>query len=54
MARGKALDGLVPEHMNLNAVVTAHLQPWAKAKMEATDGVGDDTGGVCQPDGIFR
>lgn len=54
MARGKALDGLVPEHMNLNAVVTAHLQPWAKAKMEATDGVADDTGGVCQPDGIFR
>src|SRR5579863_7936618 len=39
---------------NLNALITAHLQPWAKVKMEATDGVADDTGGVCQPDGIFR
>jgi hypothetical protein len=34
--------------MDLNSVVIAHL------KMEATDGVADDTGGVCQPDGIFR
>jgi hypothetical protein len=38
----------------LNALVTPHLQPWAKARMEATDGVAEDTGQVCLPDGIFR
>jgi hypothetical protein len=38
----------------LNDLVIAHLQPWAKARMEATDGVADDTGQVCLPDGIFR
>ncbi len=54
MARGKDLAGFKPLNMDLNSVVIAHLQPWALAKMEATDGVADDTGGVCQPDGIFR
>jgi hypothetical protein len=38
----------------LNDLIVPHLQPWAKARMEATDGVADDTGGVCLPDGIFR
>jgi len=38
----------------LNDLIVAHLQPWAKARMEATDGVADDTGQVCLPDGIFR
>jgi len=38
----------------LNDLIIPHLQPWAKARMEATDGVADDTGGVCLPDGIFR
>jgi hypothetical protein len=38
----------------LNDLINPHLQPWAKARMEATDGVADDTGGVCQPDGVFR
>jgi hypothetical protein len=38
----------------LNDFVTPHLQPWAKARMEATDGIADDTGQVCLPDGIFR
>jgi hypothetical protein len=38
----------------LNNLIIPHLQPWAKARMEATDGVADDTGGVCLPDGIFR
>src|SRR5260370_49478 len=38
----------------LNNLITPHLQPWAKARMEATDGVADDTGQVCLPDGIFR
>ena len=54
VARGKALGGLQRLSPNLNAVVTAHLQPWARVKMEATDGVADDTGQVCQPIGIFR
>jgi hypothetical protein len=38
----------------LDKLITPHLQPWAKARMEVTDGVADDTGGVCLPDGIFR
>ena len=38
----------------LNQLIIPHLQPWAKARMEATDGVADDTGQVCLPDGIFR
>jgi hypothetical protein len=38
----------------LNKLIVAHLQPWAKARMEATDGIADDTGQVCLPDGIFR
>jgi hypothetical protein len=38
----------------LNRLIIPHLQPWAKARMEATDGVADDTGQVCLPDGIFR
>jgi hypothetical protein len=38
----------------LNNLIVAHLQPWAKARMEATDGIADDTGQVCLPDGIFR
>src|SRR5512140_1861720 len=38
----------------LNDLITPHLQPWAKARMEATDGIADDTGQVCLPDGIVR
>ncbi len=38
----------------LNDLITPHLQPWAKARMESTDGIADDTGQVCLPDGIFR
>ena len=38
----------------LNDLITPHLQPWAKARMEATDGIADDTGQVSLPDGIFR
>ena len=52
--RGKNLGDLKPLNPNLNDVITAHLQPWARARMEATDGVADDTGAICQPDGIFR
>jgi len=39
---------------DLNNPIIPHLQPWAKARMEATDGIADDTGQVCLPDGIFR
>jgi len=54
IARGKDLAGFKPVNLNLDQVVADHLQPWAKAKMLATDGVADDPGGVCQPSGIFR
>src|SRR5258708_3333719 len=54
IARGKALAGLKPLNPNIDEVILAHLQPWARAKLEATDGIADDTGQVCQPDGIFR
>ncbi len=43
-----------PVNMDLDKAIIPHLQPWAKAKMEATDGVADDTGAVCLADGIFR
>jgi len=51
---GKDLQGFKPVSADLDKVIIAHLQPWAKLKMEATDGVADDTGGVCKADGIFR
>jgi hypothetical protein len=41
-------------NMDLDKTIVAHLQPWAKAKMDATNGTADDTGAVCLPDGIFR
>jgi hypothetical protein len=53
MARGKDLAGLKP-NVNLDQLITAHLQPWARGKMESTDGVADDTGQVCLPNGPFR
>ncbi len=53
-ARGKNLKGLKQVSPDLSEVITGHLQPWARAKMEATDGVADDTGAICQPDGVFR
>ena len=48
------IGSLKPVAADLDAEIIKHLQPWAKAKMEMTDGVADDTGGVCLPDGIFR
>lgn len=48
------LAGLQPLNPNLPEVILAHLQPWARAKMEATDGIAEDTGQLCQPTGIFR
>ena len=55
-ARELASTGLKQDFPNeeLNNLIIAHLQPWAKARMEATDGIADDTGQVCLPDGIFR
>ncbi len=55
-ARELAGTGLKPEAPGeeLNNLIIPYLQPWAKARMEATDGVADDTGQVCLPDGIFR
>jgi hypothetical protein len=50
----KELQGFKPVNPDMDAVATAHLQPWARMKMEATDGVSDDTGQTCQPNGIFR
>jgi len=38
----------------LNDFIVAHLRPWAKMKMETTNGVADDTGALCLPDGVFR
>ena len=48
------LGDLKPISPDVDEVVMAHLQPWAKMKAEATDGVAEDTGAVCQPDGLFR
>ncbi len=50
----KDLDGLEPQTPWLPPLIYSHLQPWAKAKMAATDGQADDTGQVCQPTGWFR
>ncbi len=47
LARGRAdLAGLNVVNPDLNKAVIEHLQPWAKSKMEETDGVADDTGAV--------
>jgi len=55
LARTRAdLTGLTVVNPDLNKTVKEHLQPWAKAKMEATNGIADDTGAVCMPAGILR
>jgi hypothetical protein len=54
LARGPDLAGLNVVNPDLNKTVLAHLQPWAKLKMEATDGEADDTGAVCMAAGILR
>lgn len=50
----KDLAGLKPLNPWLPPVISVRLQPWARAKLEATDGVADDTGQICQPTGMFR
>jgi hypothetical protein len=54
LARGRDLAGLNVVNPDLNKTVKEHLQPWAKSKMEATNGIADDTGAVCLPSGILR
>ena len=54
LASGKDLAGFTPENQNLRPVVVAHLQPWARIKMEQTNGVADDTGAICQLKGFLR
>src|SRR5579872_1126323 len=53
-ARGREVQGLNVINPDLNQTVLDHLQPWAKLKMEETDGIADDTGAVCLPAGILR
>jgi hypothetical protein len=57
MAKGAELAGFKPEFPDdaaLDAEIYKHLQPWARLKLQQTNGVADDTGAVCQLDGIFR
>ncbi len=48
------LAGLNVINPDLNKTVIEHLQPWAKLKMQETDGIADDMGAVCLPAGILR
>ncbi len=50
----KDLAGLQPLNQWLPSVIWPRMQPWARAKMETTDGVADDAGTICQPIGLFR
>lgn len=54
LARGRDLAGLNVISPDLDKTVIEHLQPWAKLKMEATNGTADDTGAVCSASGILR
>jgi len=54
LARGRDLAGLTVISPDLDKTVIEHLQPWAKLKMEETNGIADDTGAVCLPAGILR
>src|SRR5579885_2413199 len=44
---GTGLKPVAPGY-DLDKLIVAHLQPWAKAKMDVTDGEADDTGAVCK------
>ena len=52
--RGKDAAGFNIVNPDLGKTVADHLQPWAKLKMQATNGIADDTGAVCLPSGILR
>ena len=59
--RGGSNEKDVPEgfvvinpYRDQDKLVTSKLQPWARARQEATDWDKEDTGQLCQLDGIFR
>jgi hypothetical protein len=63
MARGADLAGFKPENQDeqdsaidraLDAAITPKLQPWARLKLAQTYGTAEDTGAICQLDGLFR
>lgn len=54
LARGRDVAGLKVISPDLDKTVVEHLQPWAKLKMESTNGIADDTGAVCLAAGILR
>lgn len=49
-------DGIktVYPYLELEKISSAHLQPWAAAKQQATEWDIDDTGAVCKRSGPFR
>jgi hypothetical protein len=47
-------NGVPTVPTRITSVVVPRLQPWAKLKMEATNGTADDPGMICQPDGFWR
>ena len=54
LARDRDAVGLNIISPDFSKTIADHLQPWAKLKMEETNGIADDTGAVCQPAGILR
>jgi len=54
LARDRDAAGLNIISPDFSKTIADHLQPWAKLKMEETNGIADDTGAVCQPAGILR
>src|SRR5437764_12638105 len=53
-ARGADLAGFKLVAPDLDAEAKAHLRPWARLKMLATNGTAEDRGAICQPDGLVR
>jgi len=55
-ARGADLAGFTQINplAGLDKLIISHLQPWARMKMLATNGVAEDRGAICQMDGLFR
>ncbi len=55
-ARGKDIEGLKPPPGGtaLRQMILDHLQPWVRAKMEATDTIAEDNGQECRFTGPFK
>ena len=48
LAETPNLAGFKHDHMKeIDQVIVAHLQPWARLRMEQTNGVAEDTGAIC-------